>query len=310
MDTLPVITLKLATVTSEKTNRGLMCNRFSELVYERSAGKITVNMYHDGCLGDSTDIIEGLEYGTADIVVNPIGYLAQYTGAQWLAWESAYVYEDYASFQQFWAEDGYGNELLKRCEDETDFVCIGPSLNSINQFFSNTEIRTPDDFNGLNVRTTYTEKYVAMIMALGADPVPMNFAGTDRAFQQGILDAVECSLSDAYLSDLYRSCQYVSLTDHFISTDCFMLNKMSFDNLPKEYQLLLRECALEAAKWRTEKELQDNEKYLPLLKEKGMTVIDDIDKALWSSQFKASYGKLESEIQEVIDKIPNGRRTE
>ena len=112
---------------------------------------------------------------------------------------------------------------------------------------------------------------------LGASPTPLALTDVFTALQQNTVEAQENSIQESYGYGFYDVCDYLIRTDHQFSTDMFVFDRTYFDNLPEDIQTIVRECAEEAAQWRTETTLAEEEEYLQMWADQGVTIIDDVD---------------------------------
>lgn len=158
---------------------------------------------------------------------------------------------------------------------------------------SKRPILTPEDLNGLKIRTPSMEAMVATYKEFGGDPTVMNFSEVFTSLQQGVIDGQENPLPIILNSKLYEVQKYLTVWNYMYDPIVFGVNKKLYDSLDADTQKLLRETAQEAAKYQIELNRKENEEVLAQLKEKGMEVVE-----LTPEQIKA----FQEKVQPVIDK--------
>ena len=144
------IVMKLANATAPGDPREASALKFAELVNEKTNGKVKVEVYSGGTLGDWRDTIEGLRPGIVQVVVESLGTIEPYTN---LAAVDAvpFLYKDDEHFQKVWTGD-FGNELLKTIGDLGDFKLMGPMYRGARYVTSKRTIERDKLF-----KSSYTE---------------------------------------------------------------------------------------------------------------------------------------------------------
>lgn len=118
--------------------------------------------------------------------------------------------------------------------DEARAATSGPAADAINEKFAEVgiiglsfwengfreltnnvrPITTPDDLQGIKLRTLSADVQVAMWEALGALPTPIDASEMYTALQQGTVQGQENPLHEIVARKLYEVQPYVTLTDH------------------------------------------------------------------------------------------------
>ena len=75
----PDLILRLSEDQSIEYPTTMGCLRFADLVYERTNGRIKVEVYDSGTLGNTTAVIEQLQYGAIDLCRCGVGDLSQFS---------------------------------------------------------------------------------------------------------------------------------------------------------------------------------------------------------------------------------------
>jgi len=167
-------------------------------------------------------------------------------------------------------------------------------------------VKAPEDLKGLKMRTMENPVHIAAYKGFGIVTTPMAFAEVFTALQQGTVDGQENPQSVIIASKFDQVQKHLSLTGHVYSPCLILMNKASFDKLaPADKQAFL-EAAKEAAKANRARVDEDDAKGVADLRAKGMTVIDNLDKAKFvaalapvNAEFEKQFGKAN------LDKIRN-----
>ena len=301
---LPEVTLNLANVVAVGTDEDTQAHMMADIVSERTDGKFIIEVYSGGTLGTSKDTIEGLKSGIADIVIDSFAYLDQYSEATWCGFETAgFVYRDYDQYKEYWAPGGGGEKLLERLEEESTFKVFGAAMDGSRHLTSKKPVYSPDDLAGMNIRVPSTEINIGLWEALGANATPMDFSEVYTALQQNMVDGQENPLSTSYNAAMYEVCPYLTITAHSILTDAMMMDRAKFESLPVEYQEILLDAAEEAAAWRTDNTIANEELLKQQFADQGVEIIEDIDRTPWAELADAFHKTLDQSIQDVIAEV-------
>jgi len=118
-------------------------------------------------------------------------------------------------------------------------------------------LNTAADFEGQKIAVTADSPVAqSYLKELKAEPVPVS----DATLSDGKMgDAFETTY--ARLSDKkHTQMKYLNETEHTLFLTSILINKKFFDSLPKKYQKLISETALEVARFERAESLKDNEK--------------------------------------------------
>ncbi|MGF1627321.1 MAG: TRAP transporter substrate-binding protein DctP, partial [Alphaproteobacteria bacterium] len=159
-------------------------------------------------------------------------------------------------------------------------------------FFTNEEVRTPEDLDGLRIRTPPAPIWQESIRALGATPVAMNFGDIYSGLQQGAVDGAELVYPNITAANLNEVLDYAVETGHILLVNFQIVSADWFDGLPEDYQAALVEECRHAGQETSEAVQQAVDQAKATLVERGMTVIDDVDMDAFRAAGMAAYEAL------------------
>src|SRR5207237_2086757 len=100
---------------------------------------------------------------------------------------------------------------------------------------------TPDDTKGQTIRVQESPTYVAMMKAMGANPVPMAYVEVYLAMKQGTIDGMELP-SFTFISDKFQEVtKYYSLTRHSYPPIAYFMNLKRYQSLSPELRKVVDE---------------------------------------------------------------------
>jgi len=264
-----VLEYKFADVQPAQGIYGRYEVKFGKLMAERTGGAVKIAHFGGGSLGGEKDVMEGLRLGSVHISL--IGLtLMPFLDVIW----GPYVFRDNdhgrkvldGVIGQSWKDrvikEGGGLRLV-------DYVYFGPRQLTT----KNTPGRTPAELKGLKIRVMEAPIYIATWKALGASPVPMAWPEVFTGLQQGTIDAQENPLELIVSNSLFEVQKYVALTSHVRPYRFLLMNDGAFNKMSKEQQKIFLDTWKEISKEIEQEYISSDQKFLDLLKSKGMTVV-------------------------------------
>ena len=267
-----IIVMKLANANPPGDIRDQVSQKFAELVEEKTNGRVKVEVYSGGTLGDWRDTLEGLGIGVNEIVIESIGTLDAWAPLANID-PVPYVFRDYDHFIKVFYGP-VGREIMDEVGKQGGFKMFGPMYRGARVVTSKKPFEHVDEARGLKIRAPNIQMYIKTWQALGASPTPLAITETFTALQQGTVDAQENPVVECYGHGFYDVCDYLILTNHVYGADVFVFNEQYFASLQDDIQTAIEEAALEAAEWRNNVAVEMEKEYVEKFKEKGVTVIE------------------------------------
>lgn len=247
---------------------------FAKEVEERTGGRIVIEVYHDGSLGDVMSSLEQLQYGAIDIVKADVTAMSNYVG-EYNALLMPYIYQDR---EHFWKV--HGGEIgmgILRGKEMTEQKMYGLTYydGGTRCFYNNKrEIHSPADMKGMLVRVQESRVMMSMVEALGAQPMIMPYSEVYSALQPGGVDAADNSIVSYLDQSHYKAAPYFVEDNHTRSADVLVMSELSREKLSEKDLEIIDQAAMES--WEYQKELwaeAEEESRLKLL-DAGVTITE------------------------------------
>lgn len=295
-DEYPELTIRMGYPTGEGTAAHAGVLYFKELVEERSGGKIIIDNYPGGVLGNQDELIQQVIAGTLDSA--NVGSVSAFSGYNDLANIEDIPFLFASQEEGDSAMDGpFGDALNEQIIEPLGLTLISYWTNGMRHFTNNVRpIEKPEDMVGLKFRSGANPIRIEMFESFGAAVIPMSFSELFTALQQGTVDGQENPLSVITANNFNEVQKYVSLSGHSYASNPVFFNTKIFKSYPEKVQELLIACAEEAKVYeRSVVTKQDNE-VLENIDALGMTLSEiDRDAFIASCEhvrkdFVATYG--------------------
>src|SRR5690625_3669219 len=268
-NTKDILNLKSADVVAGDSPYTAGIEKLSEELKEETDGRINIQHFPAGQLGNDGQIVEGIKLGSIDIGM--VGTIqSKVTEALYLP----FLFED-AEHMHKVLDGEIGETLKEKFEEETRikmirFVYYPSRVLTVN----NKEIRTPEDLKGLTVRVPEMPPMVETWKALGAKPTPIAFTELFSSLQQGVVDAQENPYEIIVNNSFYEVQDTVIETHHALPVRFLIMNRDKYDMLTDEEKDLLDKKWLETSMYIEELYMEQEQAYIQKLKDEGMKFIE------------------------------------
>lgn len=246
--------------------------KFEELVEAGSGGEIDVQIFPSSQMGPDREMIEGVQTGVLEMAIPPSSFFAGWDPA-FAVIELPYMYasKDIA----FDVLDGSaGDGMLSRVENQ-GLVGLGWLELGVRNVTNNVRpVATPEDLEGVKLRTMKVPAHVATFETLGANPTPMNFGEVYSALQQGVIDGQENPLAIITSQRFYEVQKYLSTTGHVFAVYLPVISKPFFDSLSAEHQKLVRDLMAAARDHQAQLVASEDAAQLEQIRAAGVEVLE------------------------------------
>ena len=277
---------------------------FAEQVERLSEGKIKVEVYTGGVLGDDVQMMEATKLGTIDVIRVEYTTMVNQGAKHVVATTLPYVFRDREHYWAFAASD-VGQELLDSLEtDGTGMVGLCYVEEGARHFFARTPLNSVSDMKGKKIRVQDTEMWVAIVKALGASATPMSFSELYTALNTGVVDGAEQPLAGYVSNKLYEVGPYMILDGHVYPTQAYVISEKTWSKLNDTQKNVLREAAKLTEIAAKESIEQVEIDLMKELKDLGVTVVQPTDIAAWQKAMEQVYATMaDADTQAILKRI-------
>lgn len=277
---------------------------WSDRVYEETNGHIKIEVFPNSTLGNERDMIESVQLGLLDITLPNHGPMANFTDV-FEVFDLPFLF---ASREEAYAvcDSEFGQGLLDSLRD-INIVGLSMWENGVRYISNNVRpVLTPDDLDGLKIRTMENNIHMASFRAWGADPTAMAWGEVYTGLQQKTIDGLENTYGSIYQNKIHEVSRYFTETGHFFCAAPLIMSEKAWNQLTEEEQQILIDTANEVKALEREWNIEDDVFYKEKMIEEGAEFIDaeDVDKELWREASQPVYDEYASSIgQDVLDEV-------
>jgi TRAP-type C4-dicarboxylate transport system substrate-binding protein len=170
----------------------------------------------------------------------------------------------------------------------------------------NKKVTSLNDLQGAKVRVSNSPVCFDTFKALGADPVVMDVEEVTPAIKDGRIDAGESSWPRIYGCQQNTVAKSIFNTSHSLLLTNIIVNNSFFDSLDQDLQEIMKDAAIEAARFEREISVNDVDPTKTRAEKDGISVIDltDSELARFKELTSVLYKKYENYFSpNLIDRI-------
>lgn len=231
--------MKVGTNSIDSNWVGAGHKKLEQLIEERSNGRIQVEVYYSGQLGDDRRVLEYIRDDTAQFCMTDTTFdIGKLTNNP--SWNFADTPGYFKGSEEllYKALDGESFKWLKKdAEDKMPWMIMGTRLIGFyDTGVLDRKIEKVSDFKGLKIRVSETPEYINCFKALGANPTPMAWGEIYTGLQQGTVDGVATLRN---LAPTYKFTDYAKYWTELRLTQAVhvaVLNRAWYERLPADLQ--------------------------------------------------------------------------
>jgi tripartite ATP-independent transporter DctP family solute receptor len=278
--------------------------KFAELVEQKTNGRIKIEVYHSGQLGDEKAVIEQVQLGAIEftrISSSPLGEFSKPFGV----FSLPYIFDNTDHLWRYLESDD-GKALLTGLESSR-MRGLAYYASGTRSFYSSKPLNSVEDLRGKNIRVQQSKINMEMISALGATPTPMPYGEVFGGLQSGTIDVAENNFPSYLSANHYQVARYFINDQHQMVPEVLLISKVAWDKLSEEDKKIIEEAAWESVKYQIESwnafEKEAREKVVAA----GSIVVDVADLSPWQAAVKSVVDSYRDEFRAQLEAIERYR---
>jgi TRAP-type C4-dicarboxylate transport system substrate-binding protein len=296
------ITLRLSHVFNVNEELAQSIELVAQRINEKTNGSVRVLTYPGAQIAAYKDGVEMVVRGAHFISVEDPSYVGDYV-PEFTALVGPMLYNNFDEYMELIKTplvQGWVNKL----EDKGIKVLSLQYIFGFRNLITDRVITTPEDLDGLKLRSPGSNLFIQTINAMGANATPLPWGETFSALQQGVVDGLEGSEFTNLGTKVYETGKKnVAFTNHFLGTCGVYISTEVWAKIPEKYQLIIaHEFEYEAEKM-INKLKRKHAQVIKDLQAQGVQ-FNDIDREAFEARTISLYdGKLPGVTVEMYDQI-------
>ena len=259
------IVLRLSHVFSPKEDLAISMENVAKSVFEKTNGAVKILTYPQGQIATYKDGVELVVRGAYFISVEDPSYIGDYV-PEFTALVGPMLYRDYDEFISL-VKTPLVQGWIKKAETKGIKILSMQYIFGFRNLITDKVIKTPDDLQGVKLRTPGSKLFIETLNAMGAKATPLPWGETFSAIQQGVVDGLEGSEFTNVQTKVYETGKKnVALTNHFLGVAGVYISTEVWNKIPLKYRTIVENEFI------TESHVMVN-----LLKSKHASVVEELE---------------------------------
>lgn len=298
------IVIRLADVQAENDVETQFEYKFAELVSEKSGGRIDVQVFPAGQMGEMADILNSVQMGALEMCRTNPSWLADAGAKSMNLLSLPFIF---TGLEQSTAvlESEIGDTMLQELLD------VGIGVRGLGYleasgryfFFTKKEVSSLDDIAGLKLRVPTNSLATAMVESCGASATPISYNELYSSLQTGIVDGADNPLKGILNMSFNEVSKYVLDLAHQYEASVILISENFWQSLSAEDQAILQEAMDEAAEYYKEISRAALDGYRKSLEEKGMVFVTPDNAQEWVDAVTPIYGEFSVGYEDLLQKM-------
>lgn len=258
----------------------------AEEIKKRSNGKFDIQVFPASSLGKETDINQGMQLGTVDMIISGPSFAARSYPRLGIAYYP-FIFRDGEHLLAY-----SRSAIFKEMTDEfrtktgiqiTAYTYYGARHTTAQKAFSNC-----DGMKGIKIRVPDVPAYTATPKACGANPTPIAFAEVYLALQNGTVDAQENPLTTIEAKKFYEVQKAIMLTGHIVDGLTTQIAPHVWNKLSDAEKTMFTDVTREAAAKASADIKKREGELVDEFKKKGLQIVNVDRKSFVDAVLKSS----------------------
>lgn len=277
---------------------------FADQVQSLSGGRIEIQIYDSGQLGDDSQYYQQMQMGALDMYRGNTIALTDLPQVQAGVLAMPYLFRD---TDHFWkvCDSSLGKEILENIQASgSGMVGLCYLDEGVRNIMTTRQpVASLADLKGRQIRSMHSAILEDTLKALGAEPVAMGYPDLYSALQSETVDGAENPVSSYYYNQFYQEAPFYIKSGHTHSPSILLVSEITWKHLPDADKEILRQAAAKAQAYNRSGLEQAEKAVYQKLEALGVTVTELPDLEDWRKAAAKVYDQYESRFPGLIEKL-------
>ncbi|MBL8346831.1 MAG: sialic acid TRAP transporter substrate-binding protein SiaP [Rubrivivax sp.] len=242
----------------------------AEEIKKRTNGKFEIQVFPASSLGKETDINQGMQLGTVDMIISGPSFAARSYPRLGIAYYP-FIFRDGDHLLAYSKSDVF-KEMIEGFRAKTGIQILAYTYYGARHTTAQAAFTNCAGMKGMKIRVPDVPAYRATPEACGANPTPIAFAEVYLALQNKTVDAQENPLTTIEAKKFYEVQKHIMLTGHIVDGLTTQVAPHVWTKLSDAEKKIFTDVALEAAARATAQIKKREAELVAEFKKKGLGV--------------------------------------
>lgn len=270
------INLKFAALMSPSHPHVKTHEYFAKKVEEYSGGKVKVQVYPSGQLGQTNDVLMGMQMGTIDMGKAATAFVTQII-PEVAVFDLPYIFKDRDHLYRV-LNGKVGEYFMNEVFPKYGLKGVYFLEDGIRSIYADKPVRTPADMKGLKIRVMSSNIMIETINQMGGIGTPTAWGEVYTALEQHIIDGAENSPVLFEDSKHWEIKKVYSMTEQFYAVCASFISKKVWDKLPDYAKEAIEKAGKDAGVYSRQVYVETENGAMDRLRAHGVQIIQDVDR--------------------------------
>ncbi|MBB6448699.1 tripartite ATP-independent transporter DctP family solute receptor [Geomicrobium halophilum] len=277
-----------------------VAENWTELAEEKSDGRLELTVYPSSQLGAEGEVVEQAMAGNNVIIMTGYDYLMDYVEDFGIL-TAPYLTEDFEELIYLTTTDWFDG-LHDDLKDQGLEIVATNNVYGERHLMTNGEVLTPDDLNGMIIRTPDNNMAIQSFEAMGASPTALSLDELYTSLQQGVVDGAENPIPVLEGTNAHEVTNYLALTGHQKFITPWVSGTTFMETLPEDLKTILQETGEEAMADSEHLVEEAEVEILEMFEEEGIT-INEVDQEPFEEEAMTLYDITDQWSEDLYEQV-------
>lgn len=299
------MTIRAATANPDGSQHVVAIDKFKEIIEKESGGKIKVQKFIGGSMGDEQANVKQLRTAEIHMAVLACGNLTPFAPAAGVFY-LPYGFTSLDKNTKVFTNDAFMkkmNDLIAKQSGTRPLGWLRAGYRHITN--SKHPITKMSDLKGLKIRVPAVELQLAAFRSWGIEPNPLAWSETFNGLQQGVIDGEENPYTVIRDQKFWEVQKYITECHYLLWVGPMLFSERWYSKLDPDTRALVEKAAREACayewKWADEQEAVAKK----MCADKGMKIDQLTDEPAWEKAARGVWPQFYDKIggKENVDEM-------
>ena len=279
--------------------------RFKDVAEKQSNGKLKVNLFPGGTLGDSREMQLQTQSGAIFSLVDASTKMVNFVPEFGLLDIPFLVTNEAAAYKLL--DSPEFDKLINPRAEKAGFRWLYSVNVSFRHIYTRAKpVNSMADLKGLKIRVIPSPSFINLFRAFGSSPTPMNFGELYTALEQGVVDGAENDLITYYTSKHFEPAKRLAMTNHMMLVEGLNISEKLWRSYPEDIRKVIRNAAVESRKGVIQERDKLMQTTMSELKKRGVEItnpplkpFEDAARSTYGA-FEEKYGKAQVDLMRKL----------
>jgi len=270
------LVLKIGDITKPNHSWNRALEKLNQDLQSKSNGRISLELYPGGELGNEKDMMQQLDTGNLDMAVITAAELSSHSDA-FGAWLMPFVVDNHEQAYKLWSSQE--SMALFETLGKNNAHGLGYLSSGFRYYLmKSAPITQPADLASKKLRVTPSPTILDYYKSLQVSPTPMPLTEVYTALQTGVIDGIDIDSESVQPEKLYEIAKEMTPSKHMYWIGGILINKDRWSGLSDEDKKLLEESITAAMEFNVQDVSKNETEGLEFLKQQPDFTISELKK--------------------------------